>query len=436
MPTKPALSFLFANDALYTSGPANTLTNKIVPPDLLQGFVPGDGNSAEHANYLFHHTWNWLNDWLAAGTSVADQDAHVIETDALGDSRISLGRFGGTARTGSAVIVDHNTPGNAPSMLITSSNGDEALEVVAVADSVSAVVIGNSGLAKAMQINDTGTDGGCLELTSNSLSLPVLAVTNIGGASTGVQIVGSASGGDGLSSTADGSGRAGAFVALGTGAALDLSRDSAASTNPGIDLATTGVAVPIRGAIFLDPHLDPSAPLDGDVWKTLGVVSVGSGFLSYYDNNGAAGGGSGGIQRIWSSSKGHAPAMPSVVGAPIDPLTTAAGEVTAATLALDGTTKNEPAGDYLVHYTITLEAGVDPHFFTIKFRNNTSTLQTLPVAVTGGVGRRMTFSTFFRVAYNGTASPNFADIRVENTDGGATNGKVFFAQIVAQGAYE
>lgn len=99
MATKPSTRLSWATDATFLSGTAagrNTKIETSVP----QGFVPGTGIIAKLVNGLFHHI---LDDWIAwveDGSSAGAADAHVVETDASGNTEVQ----GLTVNAGLSVV--------------------------------------------------------------------------------------------------------------------------------------------------------------------------------------------------------------------------------------------------------------------------------------------------------------------------------------------
>lgn len=91
MATKPtSADFTFASDATFSSGEAAGNPTKIAPagwPSNLQGFVPGLKYVSEFRNYLWNVMGQWTG-WLAAGSSAGAADAHIVETDASGNTAV------------------------------------------------------------------------------------------------------------------------------------------------------------------------------------------------------------------------------------------------------------------------------------------------------------------------------------------------------------
>jgi hypothetical protein len=85
MAVKPLAALAHATDANYSSGPANGFPTKVVIPSTGQGFVPGDDIIPEYLNFILNQLDSWT-DWMFDGSSAGAADAHVLETDANGDT--------------------------------------------------------------------------------------------------------------------------------------------------------------------------------------------------------------------------------------------------------------------------------------------------------------------------------------------------------------
>ena len=84
MPTKPTSTYTHATDATFGAGPAAGNQTKAALVDPAQGFVPGSAVAAETVNELFNISGQWITDWVSQGSTTADLDAHIVETDANG----------------------------------------------------------------------------------------------------------------------------------------------------------------------------------------------------------------------------------------------------------------------------------------------------------------------------------------------------------------
>lgn len=130
MAVKPAVSYTFATDATYGSGPAVGLSNKIAPASLPQGFIPGVGINAEGVNYLENINGLW-SVWLLAGSTAPGLDAHLVETNGTGAISVALGIFGGTASTFTALYASENSGATAVSAHFQNTVAGEAVRAQA-----------------------------------------------------------------------------------------------------------------------------------------------------------------------------------------------------------------------------------------------------------------------------------------------------------------
>jgi hypothetical protein len=108
MATKPTgATFTFSTDANFSSGPASGHPTKVQPagwPTNLQGFVPGLAYMAEFRNFLFNRLGQWTQ-WLEAGSSQADADAHIVETDATGKMAVANADVDGILAAGELDVI-------------------------------------------------------------------------------------------------------------------------------------------------------------------------------------------------------------------------------------------------------------------------------------------------------------------------------------------
>jgi hypothetical protein len=90
MATKPTDKFTWATDTNFASGPDSGNPTKAVPPGypvVAQGFVPNLGIVAAYMNKALNVLGGWLT-WLDSGSSAGAADAHLVETDASGDTAV------------------------------------------------------------------------------------------------------------------------------------------------------------------------------------------------------------------------------------------------------------------------------------------------------------------------------------------------------------
>lgn len=105
MPTKPTLTRDFATASTYPAGhdvQGEQVRRDTPTPEL--GFQPGQPVLPEHINGELGLAWDWLRDWVFLGTSSADADAHIVETD--GSGRISAVAATIPSFSGSVVFDD------------------------------------------------------------------------------------------------------------------------------------------------------------------------------------------------------------------------------------------------------------------------------------------------------------------------------------------
>lgn len=142
MPTKPAASFSLATATNYTSGPQIGNPTKVVPADLANGLIPGEGIPAAWFNYMLAIAGDW-SAWSLAGSSSASLTAHVVEADSLGATAVASATFGGTASGATALVVAVNTGSVGAAASFTNTSTGFAL--VATASGASAAVRGVGG---------------------------------------------------------------------------------------------------------------------------------------------------------------------------------------------------------------------------------------------------------------------------------------------------
>jgi len=156
MPTKPVISFTFAIDPNFSSGPASGNPVKIASPHASQGFIPGEEIGMEPFNYLFHHTGNWISDWIEQGTSSADQDTHIVETSSSGEIKAALLDVGGTSSASSLapLRIDDNTGSNGKAIFAATNGSGDTVE------------FDQSGSGRALSLFSDGIGGTALYVTT------------------------------------------------------------------------------------------------------------------------------------------------------------------------------------------------------------------------------------------------------------------------------
>lgn len=124
MATKPTTVPTWATDANFASGPASGHPTKMTPPgapNVVQGSVPAEGAAAEFVNWLHNLLCVWVG-WVNAGSSAGAADAHLIEADANGSTKVreirTLGAGGGYIEVSGATGMQYRqgvVPGDANS---------------------------------------------------------------------------------------------------------------------------------------------------------------------------------------------------------------------------------------------------------------------------------------------------------------------------------
>lgn len=172
MPAKPSVSFTFASDAVFASGPAIGQPVSITPPGPAQGHVPGQGVVAEYVNWHTNILGDW-SVWLLAGSPLAGLDAHIVETDATGKTELAMLEIGGTSAGSTALVVNQNTGASSTAASVT--NTGPGFGLIATAMGSSAALRGlSSGTgpgveAVALGTNNHGMTGSGAGLGSGAL---------------------------------------------------------------------------------------------------------------------------------------------------------------------------------------------------------------------------------------------------------------------------
>lgn len=125
---KPTTPFVFATDASFTSGPANTQVTKIAPITPGQGFIPGLGVRSETVNYMFNIGGD-VAGWIVDGRAIADLTAHIMETNASGTNLTAAMEVGGTASSTIAFRVNENSGSTGISARVFNNSAGIALDL-------------------------------------------------------------------------------------------------------------------------------------------------------------------------------------------------------------------------------------------------------------------------------------------------------------------
>ena len=150
MATKPVTTITWADNFNYTTGPfigSPTKLSDAVGPT--EGSIPGEGVVAEFYNYNINILGQWSR-WIFAGSTLPALDAHVIETDSDGLSKIAAMEVGGTASNSIALVVTESSGfGFASSTAISATNN-------ALGNAIVATVAGDVAAVSGVSFSDTG----------------------------------------------------------------------------------------------------------------------------------------------------------------------------------------------------------------------------------------------------------------------------------------
>lgn len=255
MPTKPGTTYTFATNANYSVGPFIGSATKVVPPDVPNGFVPGTGVVSEYVNYMSHWSGEWITDWVNLGTSAADLDAHIVETDASGFANIARLVLGGTAAGGFALTATENS--GATGTAISATNNSGGFAILASSSTASPTIRGiSTGTGEGVEALNVGGNGPGLTATGDTSGAGVVAtggdaangVTADSGNSAGHGVVGTAHSfaGDGIRglSRSAGDGPSGGSVGVrGTAQQNDTFGTIGVNGNAGGSIGTTAGGV-------------------------------------------------------------------------------------------------------------------------------------------------------------------------------------------------
>jgi hypothetical protein len=245
MATKPVVSFTFATNANYSSGPQSGNPSKVIPADIPNGFIPAQGIPAAWNNYMFNIAGDW-SVWLLAGSDAAGLDAHLVETNSSGYATLAQLTLGGTAAGLQSLVVTQNT--GAVSASILASNTSTGFAIAASAsDAVAAIRGTNSATGPGVEGLGLGTNNVGVKGTGQ-------------GTAAGGQFTGGATG-PGITATGGATGDVGALC-TGTGAFAGLSAIGGATgseavlgtasvgSQVGVHGVTTGAATTAAAGVF------------------------------------------------------------------------------------------------------------------------------------------------------------------------------------------
>ncbi len=148
MPTKPTLTVPDFAVGNYPAGGDNwsglarrDATN--LASWAASGYTPETPILNENLNEYLARIADW-SQWVEAGSLLADEDAHIVESD--DDGEVNIARL---------VLSGHGTAG--PTLLIGASGSGASIDVTGPGGALFGMTIGNGGTAAALRATQTGT---------------------------------------------------------------------------------------------------------------------------------------------------------------------------------------------------------------------------------------------------------------------------------------
>lgn len=195
--------------------------------------TPAADPTAEQNNEWNGRVAEWFNTWVELGSNTADEDAHIVETDAAGEVKIARGIFGPHSADGDAITA---TGGG------TSGHGVNATGI---------------GIRPGVLATATGTAPGaeCVSVSTE----PGLLARNAAGGGSGAEGRGNGAGhgleglggtsGSGIEATSGASGGfGGRFIAASTSPAVQGEGNAASASSEGVQgVAQNDGAIGVRG---------------------------------------------------------------------------------------------------------------------------------------------------------------------------------------------
>lgn len=180
MATKPGGFFTFSTNLNFSVGPAIGQPTKVAIPIPADGFTPGEDTIPEYLNFYMAVLGDYTV-WLEAGSFAGAADAHLVETDANGDTSIKVltntrvdcddsagsnGRIQLNHATDAGAILDMSDPnGNLVAIRKTGDDGlplqifvGEAQSGTGINDGARVEIDGGPGQAQAGAVDNN--DGG------------------------------------------------------------------------------------------------------------------------------------------------------------------------------------------------------------------------------------------------------------------------------------
>lgn len=189
----------WAEDKLYTNGPYAGFDTKLAIPAGIaaEGFIPGaaDPSAAEHVNDYWNKGSLILR-WVFAGTSDADANAHIVETDDDGKTNLQALRLVPTVPTTRALEVYSEAADGAVAGYFESlaPNGAPALTAKGLGGEA-ILAFGGDGTYAIEAYPELGNEGGGLFVTASG---PWAALSALGADGQYAGLFDGVSSGDGL----------------------------------------------------------------------------------------------------------------------------------------------------------------------------------------------------------------------------------------------
>lgn len=216
MATKPIVQpEIWAQNALYTTGPFIGMSSKMVPPALIaaEGHRPGAANPtpAEYENSQQNRITS-LCQWVFSGSSAGAADAHIVETNSTGRPTVHGATIDDSADEAALVVIGSGVTGAAVD--VTNTAGGDGV-VVALGGST------GSAFSSILTTNSVGLE---LEQSDSAASILITAhgsatsscITILqGGVGRGIDVQGGA-GNTAIEATAGAGQIAGDFIASAT----------------------------------------------------------------------------------------------------------------------------------------------------------------------------------------------------------------------------
>ena len=378
---------VFASDATYTNGPVplqGTATKlDRSAGEHAEGYLGDETPPAQEFNAFFFSLSTWGR-WVGQASAAADEDAHLIETDADGESKLarlvvgphsldSDGLFvtaGGSSGIGVNAIgkgirpgIVGNCTGSAVGIDGFSINGAAGVSGRGVGGDSPGVTGDGDGTAAGVQgTNDSGGSGAGVLGTSGNAAAGVEGVSNNAAASPGVRGIASHVDGHGVRGQTNASATASSSAVIGF-ASADAVGVTGQNTADGYGVVAVGkTAAPKRSAFRVAPQaVDPTTHAAGDIIYSSAVGEFRGREI-------------GGWQSFHQSPLGHVFA---VGDGPTPSGSTAGGP--ASTVTAQFTPKQ--IGDVLITATIVLDSNVDNGATTLDIYDVTAAgvVETTPI---------------------------------------------------------